>query len=61
MIISVERIGQKDIPAIRERLVEETSERIATELFLNAIQEDAKRSVLNKGRHETFDERVPCQ
>ena len=58
MIISVERIGQKDIPAIRERLVEETSERIATELFLNAIQEDAKRSVLNKGRHETFDELV---
>ena len=58
MIVSVERIGYNDTPAIRERLVEETSERIAIELFLNALQDDAKRSILNKGRYDSLDELV---
>ena len=58
IIVSVERIGQNDPPMIRDRLIEETSEMLSTELFLNAIQDDAKRSVLNKGRHESFDELV---
>ena len=58
MIISVEQIGQNDIPAVRDRIIEEMSETLSTELFLNAIQEDTKRSVLNKGRHKNFDELV---
>ena len=58
MIVSVERVGQNDIPSVKERLVEETSERVATELFLQAIQDDCKRSVLNKGRYNSFDELV---
>ena len=58
MIVSVERVGEEDIPSIRERQVEETSERIAIELFLDAIQDDAKRSILNKGRYNGIDQLV---
>ena len=58
MIVSVERIGHNDTPSIRERLVEDLSEKIAIELFLNAIQNDAKQSILNKGRYESLDEVV---
>ena len=58
MIVSVERIGYNDIPSIRERLVEETSERISMELFISAIQDDCKRSILNKGRYNSLDELV---
>ena len=58
MIVSVERIGHNDTPSIRERLVEDISEKIAIELFLNAIQDDAKQSILNKGCYESLDEVV---
>ena len=58
MIVSIEQIGLNDTPSIRERLVEDTSERIAIELFLNAIQDDAKRSILNNGQYHSLEEVV---
>lgn len=57
-IISVERTGYSDPPFIKDRLIEERSNSLATELFLNGIQEDAKRSVLNKGSASNCDELV---
>lgn len=57
-IVSVERTGYSDPTPIRDRLIEERSNSLATELFLNGIQEDAKRSVLNKGSASNCDELV---
>ena len=58
VIISVDRIGRNRKPEVREALIEQASFTIGRELFLDALQADAKRSVLNKGHYDTLDELV---
>lgn len=57
-ILSVQRIGKGKQHEVREALIEQATFTRGTELFLDALQRDARTSILNKGPHDSVDELV---